>query len=393
MITAKLSVDISIYAGLKLERGGEFVMAGSVMNQLSKIYPGSIEETFQFDNIYNKLVFNELTSEDNILLFRSGGIGDVMFMLPLVKHIHETVGCKVSVASSPMYCDVLTNNPHISEIFQMPFSTKKMKKFNKHLMFEGIIEDHSSKSMDMHSVDLFLEEAGVNFKEVKSSEKIPEIWISQGEHDWIKKKLNFRLKGSRPYIGIQVESSSPIRSFPLDKTILVARSVVEKLGGTVFFFGGKRQDDIGRYLSEMFAGDKNYVNLIPDRLSLRESMLYTAEMDCMVAPDSAFIHIAGGLGIPVVGLYGCFPSLFRMLYYKNAIGVDCNVVCAPSFIHGHSPCDKGFPSPCFSVITVENVIDAINHLLRNKDLSLVYPTYNEFKDGELVKSPFTFARQ
>ena len=389
MVIVELLIDIQVYQGLILKKKNEFVMSGAVMRQLMKLYPGGVNKTRNFEDIYRKLSLENLKEGEEVFLFRSGGIGDVMFILPLIKYLKKNYKVKIKMGTSPMYSSILENNPYIDTVVQMPFKVKELESSDHHLMFEGVIEDTPAKAQILHAVDLFLEEGGVNFKEISSEEKIPYLYLKNSETKKIEKEIKeLRIDHAAKKIGFQIESSSPIRTFPLDKMIVVMKKLIEK-GYVAFVFGGKRQERTGEYLREIFLEEKNFVNLITGDRSLRDSIVYTSQMDIFIAPDSSFIHIAGGLGVSVVGLYGCFPSLLRMRYYKNAIGIDCGVGCAPSFIHGHSPCSKGFPSPCFSVISVDDILNAVNHLLGKKKVQLMYPTFNEFKKGELIKSPFS----
>jgi ADP-heptose:LPS heptosyltransferase len=389
MEVVELLIDIDVYEGLKIKKGNQYVMAGAVFNQLMRLYPGGVNRVDSFDKYYNKFSLKDFKEGDEIFLFRSGGIGDIMFMLPLIKILKEKHKAKIKVATSPMYCSVLFNNLYIDKIIQMPFELNEIKKSKFHLMFEGVIEDKTKQSQVFHAVDLFLNEAGFNFREISSDDKIPEIFISPIEkkkvlNEMKKKRIDFAAKK----IGIQLESSSPIRTYPVDKMIVIMKKLFDR-GFCVFAFGGKRQEDLGKYLNDIFVGQKNFVNFIYPGRSLRDAIIYTSFLDACIAPDSAFIHIAGAIGIPIVGIYGCFPSLIRMRYYKKAIGIDCGVVCAPSFIHGHAACIKGFPSPCFSVISPEDVLNAVDHLLGQKKIQNIYPVFNEFKNGELIDSPFS----
>jgi ADP-heptose:LPS heptosyltransferase len=391
MVIVKLLIDISVYKGLKLEKGDEYVMSGAVMKQLLRIYPGGIYQTENFEDLYKGLKFGDLKDDGSeVFIFRSGGIGDVMFMLPLIKHIKKTYpSLKIKVGTSPMYVDVFENNPHVFKVVQMPFSLTEFKKSDHHLIFEGLIEDNPEKSQILSAIDLFLDKAEIDFSKIDAGDKIPELYITEEERSYIKGEIfSLGVSSSKKKVGIQIEASSPIRTFPFDKMVSVIKKMME-VDVAVFLFGGKNQSSIGNYLSEIFLEEKNFKNLILPDKPLREAILYASAMDVIVAPDSAFIHIAGGLKVPVVGLYGCFPSLLRMKYYKNAIGIDCNVICAPSFLHGHSPCEKGSPSPCFSVVSVENIIDAVDHLLGGKKIQMNYPVYNEFIKGELIETPFS----
>jgi hypothetical protein len=51
-----------------------------------------------------------------------------------------------------------------------------------------------------------------------------------------------------------------------------------------------------------------------------------------------------------------------MKYFKNAIGVEPKVVCSPCFKHDFRPCIKGFPSPCYTQVNVEHVLQAVDFL-------------------------------
>lgn len=382
-------IDIEVYKGLKLKKNKSYVMAGAVLNQLMKLYPGGVSDTGDFNSFYKKFHLKNIKENDEVFLFRSGGIGDVMFMLPLIKVLKTKFKARIKVATSPMYCSVLENNPYIDKIIQMPFGVEELEKSDHHIMFEGVIEDSSKKAQLFHAVDLFLEEAEINFKEVSSEEKVPHIFVTKEEKERIHKEMSrMRIDHNSIKVGIQLESSSPIRTFPTDKMIVIIKKLLER-NYSVFAFGGRNQEELGKYISEVLIGEKNFINLIYPGRALRDAIVYTSFMDLCIAPDSAFIHISGGLGVPIIGLYGCFPSLLRMRYYKNAIGIDCGVICAPSFQHGHAACIRGFPSPCFSVIGTEDVINAVDFLLGKKDIRFIYPTYNEFKDGELIDSPFS----
>jgi len=88
-------------------------------------------------------------------------------------------------------------------------------------------------------------------------------------------------------------------------------------------------------------------------------------MNYFIAPDSMFIHIAGAFNIPVIGIYGPFHSETRMKYLKNSVGIDMEVGCSPCYLHGHQSCPKGDPSPCFSIVTPEIILEAFNKLEEN----------------------------
>jgi len=381
-------LDLEIYRGHKLLKGNQYVMSGAVMNQLKNIFPGGIAESGDFKKHYRPINVNSLSKGKSLFLFRSGGIGDVMFMFPLIKYLKENFEATITVSTTPTYMTLIENNPDVDKSVKLPFRVEEMDEADYHLTFEGVIEDIDKEAKTIHAVDLFLKEAHVDFTKVAAKDKVPRFNINKS----LKKRIWERIKHLKNTvkIGIQLAASSPIRTFPLEKLVGVARKMLSK-GYAVFLFGAKREEDISRQVFNILVSSSDrmmVVNVIDEPVELDGSIVFASFMDVIVAPDSSFIHIAGALDIPVVGLYGCFPSLLRMRYYKNAIGIDANVPCAPSFIHGHAPCYKGDPPPCFSVISIDSVVNAVEHLLGNFRIEMEYPAYNIFKGGRMVGSTF-----
>ena len=386
MRIAETAMDMEIYRGYSLQKNTKYVMPGAILKQLVSIYPGGIAESGRFEDFYNPINVNNLPKKKILLLFRSGGIGDVMFMLPLIKYLKKNFEAKIKAGTTPTYITLLENNPYIDEQFMMPFKLEEMETSDYHLTFEGVIEDIDKDAKTIHAVDLFLREANVDFTKVSSEDKIPELGLDEFHLKKVGKKLSYLEDDIK--IGIQLQASSPIRTFPLEKLIGVLRELVSRKY-VVFIFGGKRQQELGKHIQEIlsnFTNREKVINLANEHITLKDSIAFAKYMSLIIAPDSSFVHIAGALGIPIIGLYGCFPSLLRMKYYKKAIGIDTNVPCAPSFTHGHAPCYRGDPPPCFSVISVKNILDAVDHLLGVSKIEDEYPAFNKFESGEMINS-------
>jgi hypothetical protein len=55
MKVAEILLEMRVYNSLILNKGQKYVMAGSIISQLQKIYPGGVIERDDFSEIYNKL--------------------------------------------------------------------------------------------------------------------------------------------------------------------------------------------------------------------------------------------------------------------------------------------------------------------------------------------------
>ena len=388
MRVAETVMDMEIYRGYSLRKNTKYVMPGAILKQLISIYPGGIAESGRFEDFYTPIDVTNLPKKKTLLLFRSGGIGDVMFMLPLIKYLKKNFEAKIKAGTTPTYLSLLKNNPYIDEQFMMPFEVKEMESSDYHLTFEGVIEDIDKEAKTIHAIDLFLKEANVDFTKVSSEDKIPELGFDEIHLRKIGKKLSYLKDDIK--IGVQLQASSPIRTFPLEKLIGVLKELAIRKYA-IFIFGGKRQQELGKHVQGVLANFTNrekVINLANEYMNLKDSIAFAKHMSLIIAPDSSFVHIAGALGVPIVGLYGCFPSLLRMKYYKKAIGIDTNVPCAPSFTHGHATCYRGDPPTCFSVISVKNILDAVDHLLNVSRIEDEYPAFNKFKSGNIIDSTF-----
>ena len=265
-----------------------------------------------------------------------------------------------SETSASYRCDKSTpssdeNINLIDNIYSLPIPLDIWNQFHYHLTFENLIENNPDAKR-YNAYDLFMKQAGLDIKQVSPENKIPIIELEENEKRF--KIMEFpHLANKSPKVGIQIKTSSPIRTYPPYNYIKISQELVKK-GYDVYLFGGMGEHAlIEQLIKEIGIGGYNVA-----QKSLRGSIVAASMMDFFIAPDSMFIHIAGAFRIPTIGIYGPFHSETRMKYFKNSVGIDMNVGCSPCFLHGHQPCPKGDPSPCFSLVTPKIVLEAFDRL-------------------------------
>jgi heptosyltransferase-2 len=90
--------------------------------------------------------------------------------------------------------------------------------------------------------------------------------------------------------------------------------------------------------------------------------------DAFVGNDSGVMHIAAAVGTPVVALFG--PSNYRAWGPWDPGGrsvvVSADLPCLPCFYRGHElGTPEGCPNrSCLQLITVEQVVDAVQRAVR-----------------------------
>ena len=387
----------------KFTKGKFYISSEDYFSRLSMFIGGAIGLEIPFSEVYNKYEGQDLNGK-KLFAIRHGGGGDILFMLTALREIKRKYkNSNISIAirkqynglvlkgaerekerpdhidqknskdfNTPQYLrrserekeSVLTsvetdksdeNINIVDNIHSLPVPLDEWNQYHYHLTFENLIENNPD-ARRYNAYDLFMKQAGLDIREVPPENKIPTIEIEEGEKRF--KCMEFpHLVNGKSKVGIQVQTSSPIRTYPPYNYIKIGQKLIKK-GYDVYLFGGITEDSFIEQLNkEIGIGSYNVT-----QHSLRGSIITASMMDFFIAPDSMFIHIAGAFRIPTIGIYGPFHSESRMKYMKNSIGIDMKVGCSPCYLHGHYPCPKGDPSPCFSLITPDLVLEAFDRL-------------------------------
>jgi ADP-heptose:LPS heptosyltransferase len=345
--------------GTKFLEGHKYVMAEDVEAQLRSVSGDAMGMSYPIENIYRPYKGEDLTGK-RIMAWRTGGIGDLHFISPVFKYLKKRYpGCFIRMASACK--QPLENLPEIDELYDMPFDVKLLEDMDFHLFFQGIIESGSEQSKKIHAVDMFFSYFKIDSTQFPPEDKVPRIVLSDNEKKWVVEECNrLGLGQGDLVVGIQMETSSPLRNYPKEKLKVVIDILARENKVKIILVGTVQQN----ILANFFKGNLN--NVIPAvNYDVRKSIVFASRYNIIISPDSFLVQTAGALDKPLIGLYGPFPSEVRMKYFKNAIGMEAKVVCSPCFKHDFRTCIKGFPSPCFSLIEPEDILQAINYQ-RNK---------------------------
>lgn len=390
-------------------KGKFYISSEDYFSRLSVFVGGAIGMEIPFNEVYNKYEGQDLNNK-KLFAMRHGGGGDILFMLTALREIKRRYkDSSIGIAVREQYNELILKRTErekerpdhidqknskdfkefksfqyprrserekesiltsfktdesdeeinlIDNIYSLPVPLDIWNQYHYHITFENLIENNP-EARRYNAYDLFMKQVGLDIKQVPPENKIPIIQLGENEKRF--KCMEFpHLTNGRPKVGIQVKTSSPIRTYPPYNYIAIGQRLVEK-GYDVYLFGGTNENSLVEQLDkEIGIGSYNVT-----QSNLRGSIVTASMMDFYIAPDSMFIHIAGAFKIPVVGIYGPFHSETRMKYMRNSVGIDIECGCSPCFLHGYQSCPKGDPSPCFSLITPEIVLEAFDRLEEN----------------------------
>lgn len=341
--------------GITLEAGHRYVLAEDIECQYRSLHGDDLGLSYPIESIYRPYKGEDLNGK-RLMAWRTGGIGDMMFLLPVIQYLKKKYPQSfIRVASGCK--QPLENVPAIDELYDMPFDAKLLEDVDLMLQFQGIIESSSDASKKTHAVDMFFSYFSIDSLQIPAEEKRPKLFFTNEEMDWLKKTLpSMGIAEDNYVIGLQMETSSPLRNYPKEKFKAVIDLLAQEEKVKIVLIG----TDVHEIIAQFYKG--NNPNIIPAlKFSVRQSIVLANRYNLVIAPDSFMIQTAGALEKPLIGLYGPFPSEVRMKYFKNAIGLDPSVVCSPCFKHDFRACIKGFPSPCFSLLTIEDILQAADY--------------------------------
>ena len=161
---------------------------------------------------------------------------------------------------------------------------------------------------------------------------------------------------SDSFVVISAGASIPEKRWPTDRFRRVAE-MLSAFGVKVVVVGGKED----RRQGEVIAGGGLGLNLA-GLTSLSETASVIQKSSLLVSGDSGVLHIAVGLGIPTVSLFG--PGRARKWAPRGDrhIVIDKGLLCSPCTTFGNTP-----PCPidarCMRDITVDEVVNAVTMLL------------------------------
>jgi heptosyltransferase-2 len=142
-------------------------------------------------------------------------------------------------------------------------------------------------------------------------------------------------------IGLHPGARVPTRQWGGDRFRDVARQVMERYGAKILWFTDPAQPSV----------NSPNANFIPVSLPLRQFLAVLSRCQLVVCNESGPMHIAAGLGVPVVAVFGPqYPEWFSPVGNRHEVVIRRDVWCRPCI----DQCI--YPEPyCLSLISVDQV--------------------------------------
>jgi len=168
-------------------------------------------------------------------------------------------------------------------------------------------------------------------------------------------------KGTDKWIGIAPFAKHRGKIYPIELQEQVFAHFAANPTVKVFLFGGGKEEQ------EVFdRWTKKYpsVTSLIGKLNLSTELNLMSHLDVMLSMDSANMHLASLVGIPVVSIWGATHPYAGFMGWKQQPDhtVQLDLSCRPCSVYGQKPCFRG-DYACLMQITPRQVIEKIERII------------------------------
>jgi ADP-heptose:LPS heptosyltransferase len=130
------------------------------------------------------------------------------------------------------------------------------------------------------------------------------------------------------------------------------------------------RDPVLLFDAETITGFDGENNVKVGGMPMRQAFALASACSAFIAPDSAFVHLAGALDIPCVSIYGPIDGKVRTRHYPRSVFLDSSrsLGCIPCWRNEKIPCKLTNlrASSCLESVSVSEVQGALAGVLRGE---------------------------
>jgi ADP-heptose:LPS heptosyltransferase len=170
-----------------------------------------------------------------------------------------------------------------------------------------------------------------------------EIWTSQEDEDFARDTLNRTgFSATSPLIAIAPGAAWPFRRWPEERFIALGRWLQEAYGANIAILAAPAELALARRIENGLTKGQT-VNL-GGRTTIMQMAAVLRRCRLFIGNDSGPIHLAAGVGVPVVGFYG--PGEYErfrpwgVIHTAIRVGLPCSP-CSQECVFGDPRCIRG----------------------------------------------------
>jgi len=340
--------------------------------------------------------FSRVTESPDVLIVRFSAIGDILLTTPLLRAIRTRhPGARIAVLTKEQYVPLLSDNPHVSEVLGvgprdgvLAIAERIRGVRYSHLLdLHGNLRSHALRrlapgpwrSYDKHTLERALlitakrDRYGAYLAvperyfeaakelEVEPDGGPPDFFISeQADCRAAERLVDLELGRERPIVAIAPGAAHATKRWPTEHWVELVGRITET-GADVAILGGA--DDVEVATGILRAAGGANVGILAGALGLQETGAVIRRSEVLISGDTGVMHMATGVGTPVVALFGPTVRQFGFFPYRSASSVvELQLPCRPCSAHGSRRCPLGHHH-CMRQIVPDLVFPALAEAL------------------------------
>ncbi len=263
------------------------------------------------------------TSVEHVLVAGGLGMGDGIMLTPVLRALKRKFPeAALEVATFPHIRQSLLNLSYIDGFVMWPMKFDVINDYQRIYFLENFC--NHTRAKELHLSDVFSEICNIPLVDLETNlfDKSADYKPTADEVKWA--IASFPRVSGRKRIGMQVQASERCRTYPAKMLRDLMRLLIMD-GCEVYLMGAP-----GEFQCEEKGHLHDLCKVAP---TFRESAAFLTTCDAFVGPDSGFLHVAGAMGVPAVGLFGAFPWKLRTAYYPSVFAIQGIGECSPCFHH------------------------------------------------------------
>jgi len=333
----------------------------------------------------------------NILIIQTAFFGDAIITSSLISKLNSVMAhTKIDVIATPDTFSIFNNNPYINNVYKFDKRSGKIKKyFSFFKILSFIKKEKYSASISVQSsftTALFSKLASISIrigfpklkfvthpvKKLKGKMHMKDVYVQLASYftddlssvessfyisDKIAKTADKYLGTGLVKIAVAPGSVWDTKRWPIE----YFKELVSKLSSysyEIYLIGGNAEKDLAKKICSL---NSNYIIDLTGKITFNESSYIISKMDLIITNDSAPLHVANAVDIPVIAIFG--PTVKRFGFYpyrKNDELLEVDLDCRPCSHHGGKNCPQNH-FKCMKNITPNMVYDKVIKFLKKKE--------------------------
>ena len=324
----------------------------------------------------------------NVLIIRPGGIGDAVWLVPLIRVLKQKTGCSIDVLCERRNKAVFDLcRDHLRHIWMYDVQGWKLIKELTSQNYDCVIDTEQFHYFSAILAYLTSSPCRIGFDTVPCRSKIYTHKVSYSQEaqeyrmflDLFNVLLLIKLEEYLPQMVLDLSKTEIPRDLKGHRyiTVYIGASVKERYWGKVKFaqlckeligldfkvvlVGGKEDIKKSAEIKAFFNNDQT-IDLV-GRISLAETVAVLKEGLVAVGADSGIMHLACAVNCPSVWLFGAGIERKWLPQYSRHESINLHLDCSPCTLFGYTQrCP--YDVRCLKEISVPHVVDKIKILLK-----------------------------